>query len=284
VVIYSLQVYKGITTNMCEFCTKHGDGLIWYKNAANYSGDLLSDLRRRKFIANFLELTFKTGFDSIGRLETIYNKKGCLPEKIKNGLENRAREEHYGQVLPIEEIRDLILKSDSIVRMPCACRWTSEKQEVRCCYGISFGAEAWYKGIDMSYFGKLSDDGLENVTPADAISQMEKMEALGAVHTIWTMVTPFIGAICNCTVRDCLAMRTLSTVKAETMARAEYVGIVDGKLCSGCGACEEDCQFDAIRSFVESGNSVARIITQNCFGCGLCRKSCEQGAISLVKR
>jgi hypothetical protein len=40
---------------MCEFCTKHGDGQVWYKNAANYSNDLLSDLRRRAFIADFLE-------------------------------------------------------------------------------------------------------------------------------------------------------------------------------------------------------------------------------------
>lgn len=110
--------------------------------------------------------------------------------------------------------------------MPCACRWTADKKEVRCCYGISFGAEAWYNGIDMGYFGKTSDEGLESLKRQEAISQMEQMEDQGAIHTIWTMVTPFIGAICNCTLHDCLAMKTLS-INVETMARAEYVATVD---------------------------------------------------------
>src|SRR4030066_692790 len=162
-------------------------------------------------------------------------------------MEERAQREHFGQVLPIEEIRGLVLKSDTIVRMPCACRWTADKKEVRCCYGISFGAEAWYKGIDMSYFGKASDEGLESLRREEAISQMELMEDQGAIHTIWTMVTPFIGAICNCTLRDCLAMRTFS-IHVETMARAEYVAIVDEGICTGCGLWEGACQFEAIGS------------------------------------
>ena len=39
---------------MCEFCVKHGEGKIWYLQAKNYSLDLLSDLRRRKWIEKFL--------------------------------------------------------------------------------------------------------------------------------------------------------------------------------------------------------------------------------------
>jgi len=268
---------------MCEFCTKHGDGLVWYKNAANYSNDLLSDLRRRAFIADFLESTFRSGFDTIGRLETIYRKKGRLPGAIKKEMEERARIEHFGQVLPIEEIRELVLKSDTIVRMPCACRWTADKKEVRCCYGVSFGADAWYKGIDMGYFGKASDEGLESLKRQEAIYQMELMEDQGAIHTIWTMVTPFIGAICNCTLRDCLAMRTLS-IHVETMARAEYVAKVDEGLCSGCGLCEGACQFDAIESRREGSISFAQVNSNKCYGCGLCRKACEAGAISLIQR
>lgn len=269
---------------MCEFCIRHGDGQVWYKNAANYSSDLLSDLRRRAFISEFLEATFKSGFDTLGRLETIYRKKGRLPGVIKNEMERRAQREHYGQVLPIEEIRELVIKADTIARMPCACRWTADKQEVRCCYGVSFGLEPWYNGIDMSYFGKAPDAGLESVKRGEAIAQMEQMENLGAVHTIWTMVTPFIGAICNCTVRDCLAMRTLSSIHVETMARAEFVAIVDEGSCTGCGNCESHCQFDAIGSRQESGRILAQINSFKCFGCGLCRKTCDAGAISLMPR
>jgi ferredoxin len=268
---------------MCEFCTKHGDGQIWYKNAANYSNDLLSDLSRRAFIENFLESTFKGGFDTLGRLETIYRKKGRLPGALKQEMEERAQREHYGQVLPIEEIRALVLKSDTIVRMPCACRWTADKKELRCCYGVSYGVDAWYKGIDMGYFGKASDEGLESIKREEATAQMELLDDQGAIHTIWTMVTPFIGAICNCTLRDCLAMRTLS-INVETMARAEYVATVEEGLCTGCGLCEETCQFGAIGSRQESDRIIAQIDMLKCFGCGLCRKACDAGAISLIQR
>lgn len=47
---------------MCEFCTKHGEGKVWYKNAANYGQDLLSDLTRRRYIENFLTSAFSDGF------------------------------------------------------------------------------------------------------------------------------------------------------------------------------------------------------------------------------
>jgi hypothetical protein len=40
-------------TAMCEFCLKHGEGKKWYLQAKNYSDDLLSDVRRRRFIESF---------------------------------------------------------------------------------------------------------------------------------------------------------------------------------------------------------------------------------------
>jgi len=39
---------------MCEFCVRHGDGKRWYLNAANYAEELLHDLRREKYIEEFL--------------------------------------------------------------------------------------------------------------------------------------------------------------------------------------------------------------------------------------
>jgi hypothetical protein len=47
---------------MCEFCLKHGEGKKWYLQAKNYSDDLLSDARRRRFIASFF-----SGADSLTR-------------------------------------------------------------------------------------------------------------------------------------------------------------------------------------------------------------------------
>jgi len=269
---------------MCDLCTEHGDGKIWYKNARNYAQDLLSDLERRRYIENFLTSAFSEGFQALGRLETIYRKKGKLPDPIKNALVTKAKTEHYGQVLPIEEISGVVRQARTVVRMPCACRWNIEKKEERCCYAVSYGPEAWYDGIDMGYFGKASDEGLEALSPDAAIEQMTAMEAGGSVHTIWTMMTPFIGAICNCSPRDCLAMRTLSGTGVETMERAEYVARVDGTACNGCGLCAERCHFHAIDGHSHGGASHAHIDPHKCFGCGLCRGVCSTGAISLVLR
>jgi ferredoxin len=269
---------------MCEFCTKHGDGKVWYKNAANYAQDLLADLQRRKYIGNFLTSTFGEGFETLGRLETIYKKKGKLPKAVTDAMVTKAKAEHFGQVLPIEEIGEVLSKAKTVVRMPCACRWNIGKSENRCCYAISYGSEPWYKDIDMSYFGKASDEGLEAVTPGQALQQMQEMEEQGSVHTIWTMMTPFIGAICNCSPEDCLAMRTLSRTRIETMERAEQVARVDESLCTGCGLCDAQCHFKAITTVFSGGKSITRIDPHACFGCGLCRRVCSVGALSLVSR
>ena len=269
---------------MCDFCTEHGEGVTWYKNAKNYADDLLADLARRRYIENFLTSAFQEGFQALGRLETIYRKKGKLPDAVAKAIIAKSRKEHFGQVLPMEEIDAVVRKARTVVRMPCACRWNIGQKEERCCYAVSYGPEAWYNKIDMSYFGKAPDAGLESLEPGEAIAQMKAMEAQGSVHTIWTMMTPFIGAICNCSPADCLAMRTLSGAGVETMERAEFVAVVDTALCSGCGLCLEQCHFQAIDSAARIPASPARIDPSKCFGCGLCRTACSVNAITLVSR
>lgn len=266
---------------MCDLCTKHGDGAIWYKNAKNYANDLMADLRRRQYIQNFLESTIGEGISSLGRLETIFGKKKKLPDRLVKAMVDKAKEEHFGQVVPIEDIRTIIEKAATVVRMPCACRWAADKEEKRCCYSVSYSAETWHEGLDMGYFGKTSAEGFETLTGTEAVTQMESLEEEGAVHTIWTMITPFIGAICNCTTQECLGLRTLA-MNVETLARGEYVAQVNHTLCNGCGLCEKACQFNAISSqVIDGGDSIAVIIPQRCYGCGLCRNHCPQGAISL---
>jgi Pyruvate/2-oxoacid:ferredoxin oxidoreductase delta subunit len=269
---------------MCEFCTKHGDGKVWYKNAANYANDLLADIKRRRYIEGFLNSTIADGFRTLGRLETLMSKKGRLPARIIQAMEDKARLEHFGQVLPIEEIRDIVLKADSVVRMPCACRWTISRKEERCCYALSYTPDAWYKGFDMGYFGKSSEEGLEAVPAEEAIQQMELLEERGAIHSIWTMMTPFIGAVCNCTASDCIAIRTLSGIGAHTIARAEHVAVIDKELCTGCGLCSMRCQFAAIISESNDGRKIAAVDSDKCYGCGLCRRACSEKAISLGVR
>ena len=268
---------------MCEFCTKHGDGKIWFKNAANYANDLVEDLRRRNYIKNFFTATINGGITTLGRLEVLYQKKKRLPFRLVNKMENQAREEHFGQVVTIEDIRGIIGKAATVVRLPCACLWASTKKEKRCCYSVSYTPDTWYDNLDMGYFGLAQDEGLESVSRSDAISQMEKLEKHGAIHTIWTMMTPFIGAICNCQPDGCLGLRTLS-MNVETIFKGEHIARVDEDLCNGCGACEETCQFRAITSRKTDEGFKAVISEEACFGCGLCRNSCPRDALTMTSR
>jgi ferredoxin len=268
---------------MCEFCTKHGEGKVWFKNAANYANDLLADLRRRDYIKDFFMSTIDAGVVTLGRLEVLYQKKKALPQRLVNQMVAKAREEHFGQVVTIEDIREIVGKAATVVRMPCACRWAAMKKENRCCYSVSYSPESWYADLDMGYFGLAQDEGLESLSREQAIAQMEELEKSGAVHTIWTMMTPFIGAICNCQPGDCLGLRTLS-LDVGTMFRGESVAEVDQELCNGCGACADACQFSAIAGSQVAGGFTAVISRERCFGCGLCRNACPSQALTMVRR
>ena len=79
---------------MCEFCLKHGEGEKWYLQAKNYSDDLFSDIRRRKYIEEFVshpEALAKDAhnLDLLSRLPVIYQgcgKSHCHLEDEKNPL------------------------------------------------------------------------------------------------------------------------------------------------------------------------------------------------------
>ena len=268
---------------MCEFCSRHGDGQIWYKNAGNYARDLLNDLNRRHFIEKFFHSTIGEGYNSLLRLEALYRRKKRLPLSLLDQLERKAKREHFGQILPIEEIEEVVRGADLIVRMPCACRYSASGSEVRCCYGISHTAGPWFAEMDFSYFGKADSAGLEQVSREEAIAQMRQLEQSGAVHSIWTMVTPFIGAVCNCTPADCLSLRSRA-LTIETVFPAEHVARVYEEKCNGCGKCLKRCQFDAIGSRPGAENAVAVIDGGRCVGCGLCRNACRRQAIAMELR
>jgi heterodisulfide reductase subunit A-like polyferredoxin len=56
------------------------------------------------------------------------------------------------------------------------------------------------------------------------------------------------------------------------------VARVDADACTGCGTCEELCQFHAIH--VTDG--VALVNVEECMGCGVCEANCPSQAIELA--
>jgi ferredoxin len=271
---------------MCEFCHKHGEGKRWYLSARNYSEDLLSDLRRRKFIEQFFNRPDHLARDigELGRLDAAPQPVRGL---VRWALVARQKNVHYGQVVPIEELEKILDLSTSVFRMACICRHASLKKEARYCYGLSLGPNGGEMakllgGLHESFLHGPEAGGLEPLDKKAALALFRAHEREGLCHSVWTFHTPFVGGICNCDRTDCLAMRATVTHEFPVMFRSEYVAAVRPDACNGCRACMRLCQFGAMG--YSAATRKAWIDPRRCYGCGICRSMCKPNAIELRER
>ena len=88
---------------MCEFCLKHGEGRKWYLEAANYSEDLLADVRRRRFIESFATDLEGMTRDT-ARMEDLDRLPAVFRALVRRWSGRRMRTYHFGQVVPIEAV------------------------------------------------------------------------------------------------------------------------------------------------------------------------------------
>jgi len=274
---------------MCEFCLKHGEGEKWYLQAKNYSEDMLSDLRRLKFLEKFsdpeaLEREIAKMTRGMDRLEKM---PWFIRSLFSRMISGKMKKIHFGQVVPMEDIERIFEFTNSIVRVACICRQSTIGKEKRYCYGISLGPNGGklleiFQALDEKFSGGVDDSRYEMLTREEAVAAFRDHEREGLCHTVWTFHTPFIGGICNCDRADCLAMRSTVTHAVPVMFRAEYVAEIDSEVCTGCRQCMQLCQFGAL-SYSASDKKVA-VDQAWCYGCGICRSACEKKAITLGDR
>jgi ferredoxin len=279
---------------MCEFCTEHGEGKKWYLQMKNYAHELLhAELSaaqkgivgvttRFEWHNRFWESFVLPAISSISTAQAESPTPWPLPELPEaQPRENKSlthwKIEHFSQVLPIEDVEEVIDLVDSITRMPCGCRFiTTGKADKRYCFGL---------GIDrLGILGKFPDaaSSLEVLDKDEAKSIFRRYDEEGLIHSIWTGVTPYVISICNCD-RDCLAYKEYIEMRgAPWFFRAEYLCQVDWNLCTGCKSCMSQCQFGA--QFYSSALGKVYIDPTRCFGCGVCRVACPNDAIALIPR
>jgi len=267
---------------MCEFCTSHGEGKEWYLNVRNYSAELLNDPHRKSMIKNFYRGMVGEGNKKITRMERMFQRDPNILERIRSGYIKEMKSTHFGQVLPLEEVARVLTICNTAVRLPCGCRWAFSKQETRVCFGISFGTSEWFNDLDTEYFGSPDVSHFDHLQKEQVLDQIKKLDSQGMVHSVWTFQTPFIGAICNCELESCLAMRSTVGLQMPLMFRSEKLAEVDATKCTGCRECGHLCQFGAVE-YSEADNR-SHINPRRCFGCGVCRTACSEDAITLVER
>jgi hypothetical protein len=78
---------------MCEFCHKHSEGKKWYLRAENYPEDLLSVLRRRKFIEGFVSGPESLRED-LERVEKLDRVPALVRRAVIRAVSNRQKQVH----------------------------------------------------------------------------------------------------------------------------------------------------------------------------------------------
>ena len=276
---------------MCEFCTEHGEGKKWYLQMKNYANELLYEelssaqkdivgaATRFEWNNRFWESFVMPAMGSISKTQEESPDVPPSPEvqPSEDEIVAHRKVEHFGQVLPIEDVEKVIDMVDSITRMPCGCRFlTTGKADKRYCFGF---------GIDRTgILGQFPDaaSSLEVLGKEEAKRIFRHYDEEGLMHSVWTGITPYVVGICNCD-RDCGAYKGYIEMRgAPGFFRAEYICRVDWDLCTGCKSCMSQCQFGA--QFYSSGLSKVYIDPTRCFGCGLCRAKCPNHAITLLPR
>lgn len=267
---------------MCEFCVKHGEGKKWYLQAKNYSDNLWNDAKRQQVARGHFKLIAAIPHREFKIYKFIYKRAPFLALRMMQLFKENFKKKHLGQVIPIEDVDNILSIVNSIVRIPCVCRKSTVGKELRYCFAMSINPQSigMAEFVNKNYFDGPNFRQFERYDKEKALDFMKSLEPSGIIHSVWSVLTPFVAFICNCGYDGCIPMLGYKEI-TPILIKGEYVGQVDTHLCTKCGKCTKVCLYNAITCNISVG---AVIDTRKCYGCGICRSVCEQNAIRLLDR
>lgn len=182
------------------------------------------------------------------------------------------------EIVPIEEVYNIIDKNTDIAVIPCPCRNRQEISGNRKCIDKYPIHTCLILGIFAKGALEQGDPAVRRVTREEAKEIAKKASEVGLVHT-----TDNVGKncrlICSCCECCCVILSGLTRFdNPRAIARANYIAHVDEDICEGCGTCTERCKFGAI-----SIENTAKINIDKCLGCGLCAVKCPNDAITMKR-
>ena len=267
---------------MCMWCERYGEGYErWYLNPANYARRLYKI--RKEEIEAVGESNPQAAGGMLGMTRDYLEARdrGDLEtaERMRKAAQDFSWTIHFGQVVTLEEVHQILEFMHPIGLMTCACRRSMRglpDEDNFTCIGMGPGMYKWERWPD-TYRG-----GVNFLTPDEATEVIDTLNRRGLVHSIYTFGTPYLGGLCNCDYPDCGGLRTVLDMDVRVVWKGHHIAEVDTGLCNGCALCPKRCQFNAL-SFSASALK-AYIDPMKCFGCGLCRNVCKANAIKMVDR
>lgn len=255
--------------SLCEFCIQHGAGKKWYLESKNYAEKLAASQKREEFIKDFFK-RFERNYRRNTQKTDIAMKIPFIREYAKVKIENYFNNKHAGQVVSLEDAISICSIPGKVNVIDCPCqKYLLNKEEKKC---ILFGTTA-------DIVENIPNLGTYDMDFEDAADLLKFTESDGQIHTVWTFISPYIGAICNCNQRGCLLFHLKNKYQFAKIIRKGYeIAVVDPDVCTGCGDCQRACQFGAIMT-----GKIAKI-NDNCHGCGVCRNFCPVEAIQLIPK
>jgi len=184
--------------------------------------------------------------------------------------------EHKSTIVPFEELKELILKTDYISVGTCICRHQaallgkpSDKPVNNC---MILGESAQF-AAERGFTTRMTQE--------EAVKRIEEAEDAGLIHTFANSPDLFTNLLCNCYKDRCMIVRGVSKSPVPSLAvNARWVIKIKEDDCTACEACIPRCQMDALK--MVDGKLVREEL--RCIGCGICMWVCPTDALVLEPR
>ncbi len=140
---------------------------------------------------------------AIGSMELLDALPGPFERGAKKIASRRMQKVHYGQPVPIEECGEIFDIATSIVKIPCVCRtFAGHKPEAVCILVTTQPIEPL---LEEGFRDYVDGPDVRLVRASDQARGAHAPRALrgSGAHALGVdLLTPFIGAICNCNVES----------------------------------------------------------------------------------
>lgn len=180
------------------------------------------------------------------------------------------------QVLPYDDIKQIIEGKERIGLFKCACALKMQKLETGCkqplevCMGFDYYAEYPIEHLGVGRW----------ISREEALNVLAEAEKAGLVHQTGGD-SRNIECLCNCCPNCCVNLNAFKTFPAPAkLAASNYYAEINPDICLSCKTCLDHCPMKAI-SIVEDKVSIN---LDRCIGCGLCTRACPNEARKLVRK